>query len=125
MGKRTAREALKNQTQWQDTAHPPAPTPFTFTQPVRSTASPQQVSEQQCGSSCSTERDTICQYCLAGDTHGSTEEGRSIATRKIPEDSSKGELQSIHRGDAKILQCKYWDHWRRGACECNWATKPL
>ncbi|RMX85414.1 hypothetical protein D0869_03850 [Hortaea werneckii] len=24
--------------------------------------------------------------------------------REIPEDSSKGELQSIHRGDAKILQ---------------------
>merc|ERR1711939_578447 len=88
--KRTAREALENQTQWQDTAHPPAataPTPFTFTQPVRSTASPQQVSGQQCGSSCSTERDTICQYCLAGDTHGSTEQGRSITTRKVPDQS--------------------------------------
>merc|ERR1712130_818061 len=112
--KRTAREALKNQTQWQDTAHPPAataPTPFTFTQPVRSTASPQQVSEQQCGSSCSTERDTICQYCSAGDTHGSIKEGRSMATRKDLEESFGGKLRSIRGSGAKILQCKYGEHW--------------
>ncbi|GAB1731149.1 hypothetical protein NU195Hw_g8257t1 [Hortaea werneckii] len=90
-----AQEALKYQTQWQDTAlHPAAtaPTPFTFTPPVLSTASPQQVSELQCGSSCFTERDTTCQYCLAGDTHGSIKKGRSIATRKAQEEVLRGML---------------------------------
>merc|ERR1712157_683904 len=99
---------IELKTQWQDTAlHPAAtaPTPFTFAPPVRSTASPRQVSEQRCGSSCSTERDTTFQYCLAGDTHGSIKEGRSIATRK-----SSG--RQLRRKAPEAITASEYHSWR-------------
>merc|ERR1712130_656295 len=62
---------------------------------------------------------------------GALRRDEALQREKVLEDSSGGklrrlsQLQSITRGGPKILQCKYWEQWRRGACECKWATKPL
>merc|ERR1711988_2064387 len=45
---------------------------------------------------------------------------REKLSRKGPRKSFKDKIRGIHRGSAKTLQCKYWEHWRRGACECKW-----
>ena len=50
---------------------------------------------------------------------------REKLRRKSSEECSRGKPRVIHRGGAKVLRCKYWEHWRRGACECKRATKPL
>merc|ERR1712224_608814 len=56
---------------------------------------------------------------------GALRRDEALQREKVLEDSSGGklrrlsQLQSITRGGPKILQCKYWEQWRRGACECK------